>query len=221
MAVSYNTTAPGDTILDGADKLSWSHTVSSNSNRLLVVGIGNKHWTTNDVTGVTYNAVACTELWDDDLTSGTYNNLAYYLVAPATGANTVEVSFDTAVDECFANSLDYYDVHQSVIFGTKATDHTGWGDSPSCSPASATGEMVFYCLYVFGARTITQTGDGTDTWEDETISGAVGYAAGAGSVTISHTLSASTVYLLTAISIKPSVGAPSGIEVLRRRLEGC
>lgn len=68
---------------------SFSHTCSALGNRILFIGIANTTDTTDDVTTVTYNGVGATRI--NTLSNGTSNwrIYLYYLIAPATGSNTV------------------------------------------------------------------------------------------------------------------------------------
>jgi hypothetical protein len=77
-----------------ASSLTWSHTVSG-SNRLLHVSVAARDGggTNNDATGVTYNGVALTKVRDDSSNFGTYRSSVWRLVAPATGANNIVVTF--------------------------------------------------------------------------------------------------------------------------------
>jgi hypothetical protein len=72
---------------NGAISLSTSFTVASGSNRLMVFVIGHN----GSISSVTYAGVAATKLTSQN--SANYGTLDFwYLISPATGANTVAVS---------------------------------------------------------------------------------------------------------------------------------
>jgi hypothetical protein len=84
----------------------WSHTCSG-SNRILVVGVNARGLVSNTnttVTGVTYNGVALTKIRHDSVDSGDTmrgRTELWYLIAPATGANNIVVTWTGTVDfEC-------------------------------------------------------------------------------------------------------------------------
>ena len=71
--------------------LTWVHSVSSLSNRLLVVGC----WTNSpsQVTGITYNGVSMTLVEAQSPNWSTVNNVVlYYLLSPAVGTNNISVT---------------------------------------------------------------------------------------------------------------------------------
>jgi len=67
----------------------WSHTCGGN-NRILWVGVSKPNATADDMTGITYNSVALTRLVSK---SATDRGELWYLVAPATGANDIVLTF--------------------------------------------------------------------------------------------------------------------------------
>ena len=74
-----------------ASPQTFSHTTGSGANRLLIVTIKMRGGAGGVVTGVTYNGVAMTQVTPEALTS-TAHAVIYYLVNPASGANTVSIS---------------------------------------------------------------------------------------------------------------------------------
>jgi len=88
--------------------LSWTHTTGG-SDRYLVIGC--KHYADNDITGVTYNGVAMTQIRGYVAFTGgiedANDQIVFGLVNPASGANTVSVSRATsAYDVCDAVSYE-------------------------------------------------------------------------------------------------------------------
>lgn len=72
--------------------LTWSHTVNSNANGILIVGVDIEGGAT--ITGITYNSVALTPdaTLGNFLARGSRNGGLWYLMTPSTGANNVVVT---------------------------------------------------------------------------------------------------------------------------------
>ncbi len=128
--------------------LSWSHTVASQSNRMLVVGIQNESSSTSSSCQITsgypkYNGVAMTKIASRvTTTASTYQCAAlYYLAAPATGANTVQVNFDAAVDAT-AGAVSLYNVKQSAPDASNSSNNDSAATSTSVTTTSANSWVV-------------------------------------------------------------------------------
>lgn len=89
--------------------LTYSHTCSSNSDRVLLVAIWTEQ-TSDLVTSVTYNSVAMTRVATD--TQGTQRVYLYILTSPSSGANDVVISTSSGVN-IHSVSASYYDVGSS------------------------------------------------------------------------------------------------------------
>lgn len=98
--------------------LSWTHTVTygSNSNGLLVVGVGLNDASTTDrvITGITYNGVALTKIRADDNTQLRRSEL-WYLIAPSSGANTITVTTTATVDAMSGVATSFMEARQVNI----------------------------------------------------------------------------------------------------------
>ena len=71
---------------------SYSHTCTG-SNLILFVGVNFYNAGTDDITGVTYNSVAMTQIAKQTNASGSGQiSYLYYLINPSTGANTVAIT---------------------------------------------------------------------------------------------------------------------------------
>ena len=128
--------------------LSWSHTVASQTNRMLVVGIQNESSSTSSSCQITsgypkYNGVAMTKIASRvTTTASTYQCAAlYYLAAPATGANTVQVNFDAAVDAT-AGAVSLYNVKQSAPDASNSSNNDSAATSTSVTTTSANSWVV-------------------------------------------------------------------------------
>ena len=124
----------------GASSRTLSHTIGSQSNRLLVVHlglIGNPSGGVVDVTGVTYNGVAMTLAAN---IGGNYNgwgtrSVIYYMLEanlPAAGAYNIVASFNKSASESFIGAVSYYNVKQQAPTNT-ATNADGDTSNPSTS----------------------------------------------------------------------------------------
>lgn len=88
MALAFDAAAQGSST---TNPLTFSHTTSTNANRILFVGV---RWYQGDnLTSVTYAGVAMTQInkRQDNVGNDAYTYL-YYLTSPATGANNVVVT---------------------------------------------------------------------------------------------------------------------------------
>ncbi|GAC1413363.1 MAG: hypothetical protein NVSMB66_5120 [Candidatus Doudnabacteria bacterium] len=100
---------------------SWSHIVSSGSNRLLVVSISNRNGcTTSPITSVTSNGVALTKLAAVlQSPSNSYYNEIWYLLNPVSGTNTINISAANGGCEYLsAVATSWTGVNQTTPFGT-------------------------------------------------------------------------------------------------------
>lgn len=105
--------------------LSWSHTCSGLL-RFLVVGFnGDSVGGADDITGVTYNGVAMTlGVKKINATSGDRMLYLYYLIGPASGANTVTISCSSS-HNLSGGSVSYTGVKQSAQPDATITNFSG------------------------------------------------------------------------------------------------
>lgn len=141
MSVAYDTVGPSSlgTATTGTS-LSWSHTCSG-TNRLLVVSI-NVGAASDDVeTTATYNGVSMTSagrVASNNQIDG-YTQL-FYLVAPATGSNTVTVT-STLSKSLVGGSISFTGVDQTSPV-SNITTNFGSGAAPVINVTSDYGNMV-------------------------------------------------------------------------------
>ncbi len=109
--------------------VSFSHTVATQSNRILVVGTGAEDAAEADcnVTGVTFNGSPLTEIDDVVTATGAMRQCAslWYLVAPDSGAQTVAVSFAGTVNEASAGAISVYNAKQQGPEASNSQAQTG------------------------------------------------------------------------------------------------
>lgn len=102
MAIAFDAATGRNTVT--GTTLTFSHTVGSGTDRILIVG-GLVANTTEFITGITYNGVAMTQGIKKQNTSGDNSWIyLYYLVNPASGAHNVVVSTSSSVSMAFTAS---------------------------------------------------------------------------------------------------------------------
>lgn len=143
MAIALESSTPF-TALNDLSPVSFSHTVSSGDDRLLVVCTAYRDASGNGATSVTWGGTALTELGSVYFAGG-HDPIVqiWYLVAPSSGTNTVEITFSTAKDDTDAIALDFTGVDQASPWGTVATN-SGAATNPTITVdvSSAAGELV-------------------------------------------------------------------------------
>src|SRR3990167_4333403 len=124
----------------GENVASFSHTAGSGSNRLLVVLIALRS-SVDNVTGVTYGGVAMTRA-NNAAGNGMEADI-WYLVNPASGANTVAISGLASPDDDYhAVAVDFAGVLQTSPVDD-FDDGTGTGSNPSItSIPTVDGELL-------------------------------------------------------------------------------
>lgn len=115
-AIAYDTTSNAAAIA-AACSASWSHTVTG-SNTVLAVGTAGRDATLNDtlVNSVTYNGVNLAQA-NGAFTTGWVTTEIWTMVAPASGTNTVAVTF------CTTGSLTVGGVFAISLTGVDQTNH--------------------------------------------------------------------------------------------------
>ena len=105
------------TTITGTNTATFSHTICTLDNRILLVFTGSEDDTDSTdgvVTGITYGGVVLTKIRHDqiNIVGVSCNRIeAWYLVAPATGANNVIVSFTGNVTGGIIAALSYYNIN--------------------------------------------------------------------------------------------------------------
>lgn len=132
--------AASNTSTSGASPMTWSHTCTG-SNRALVVVISQT--TGGDVSAVTYNGTAMTQVDISNFT-GTKQLYTYLLLAPASGAHTVSISFTST--NLSAVAASYTGVKQAS--GPDA--HNKFTGASSTSYAESLSSVADNCWHISG-----------------------------------------------------------------------
>jgi len=214
MAVAYD----AGTSLNGSTPAlthSWAHTCTG-TNRLLVVGVSVA--ATTSVSTITYAGVTLTKA--GHIASAADRAEIWYLVAPATGSNTIVVTL-VASARAILGATSWTAVYQITPVGTLATG-TGTSTTALATAASETSGYVADTVATTQAPTV---GAGqSERWNASNGFGGVGggtgiYGAGsteigAASVAMTWTLAASADWAAAALPIKTSTGYGTGTALI-------
>lgn len=176
---------------------SWTHTVVSTSNSLLVVKLHTGQSIGGSAPTVTFNSVAMTNMSGSVCWNGTtYGEncvVVFTLVNPPSGAHTVAVTY-TGTTSGVEQSEDFENVNQSTPTSGAQTANGTAASSSLTVTTGKTGDWVDDALMT-GATTIAVSGSMVQDWQyDDTAYGyesADGHAPGAASVTLGWTFGGS------------------------------
>ena len=211
LAIDAVTDAAGS----GAGPFTWAHTCAG-SDRVLLVGIS-YYDSLDTVSAVTYNSVALTVVSSSTVSNGQYTSTMYRLIAPATGSNTVSVTFTGGVFDFKAGSVSFTGADQTTPLGTAVTA-TGSSTTPSVTVTSATGEIVLDNLTIVHSGTLSVDGSQAQRWNGTGafghIKGAASTEDGSTSTTMSWSNSTSQAWAISGVSVKPVASAAAGVRQL-------
>ena len=190
--IAVDDTSSASTASGGASSLTFSQTVNSGSDSILIVEVAVKGGSATDpVTSVTYDGQSLTLLGSAN-TANSMSADIWYLLNPTVGTANVNVTLNGS-NHFVASATDYFGVNQTTPFGTLETATGTSSSSPSVTLASAAGQLVVDSLVAQGdAQTITPSASGqTQLWSQATGTaagdalGGGSYQSGAASVTMS------------------------------------
>lgn len=202
MALAFDATSSASG--GGTGPFTFSHTCSG-SERVLI-GVISLFDNLDSVTGFTYNGVAFTAVPSGSATINNYSVTLYYLIAPATGSNTVSVTTTGAVNDIGIGVISFTGADQTSPLGT-ANTATGTSTTPSVIVSSAADQIVVDGLTIVHSGTLSVGASQTQRWN---IIGGYGYLksggsteTGAASTTMSWSNSTSQDWALAAVPVKP------------------
>jgi DNA-binding transcriptional regulator YdaS (Cro superfamily) len=197
----------------GPRAVSYSHTCTG-SNLLLAVWVA--VWKdvapTGTVSAATYNGVAMTKAVSAT-DSASMGGEMWYLIAPATGANTLSITVTGATDGIRVASASFTGVAQSSVVGNTNGAATGASGNPAITISNATsGSVLFSGLCRFANTAITAT-----TWtnlvranaNNVTMTADYLITSTTGSNTNTQTGTAVQDWTMAAVEFKPVAGAPA------------
>jgi hypothetical protein len=174
---------------------SWSHTCTG-ANLILVVMVGiiDTSGTPASVSGITYNGVSLTKIRRDIGANANFSEM-WYLIAPATGANTVAVTLtSTPAQAAGGGSVSLTGVSQSGVLDAQggATASSG---QPSVSLTTTTlNDWILDIVQDNNFNTVTPSGSQVERWSVSeagasrlTFGSSLGPVNPAGSTTMSWT----------------------------------
>lgn len=209
-AQTYNGSTIGKT--DYATSLTFSHTVSSNSDRVLYVIVGMYYTGFCDDSAVTYDGVAMTRISTEQGNfTGTLS--VWRLDNPSTGAHNVRVDPDHTTSNdavMIACAIDFYgSVHRSAV------DASGFSTAPSVSSiSSATNDIVVDGMFWVPDPVETAHGSGQTQRQLDSIGTTVTThlcvstkTSSGASETVSNTTQYNVDWKIAGISVGPSAAA--------------
>jgi hypothetical protein len=216
MALAFDAVYPGSTGASvsnsGTFTLSWNHTCTG-SNLLLVAGVTVGSGGVATTTSATYNSVSMTSTGRSFSNNGVDGFCEmFYLVAPATGTNSVDITLNAGnILDVAGGSLSFTGVDQSTPV-SDITPTFGSSGPATMNMSSAAGKMVVD-LVCTGSG-ITSSGQ-TQRWlknintSSAAGNGAQSTADGASSVTMSYTIT-NDWWGMIALNVNP---APVAINI--------
>jgi hypothetical protein len=193
----------------------WTHTTGTGTDRILIVGLATEDTSTSvlNVSTITYGGVAMTAVANSTATAGssTYDRAQlFYLLNPASGTNTISVTWGGAVNGISAGSISLAGVAQSAP-STAAINSATSGNTISANIAVATAGSWLVSVANSGASNATLTPGSTQTkrWGlGQSNSGGAGSTAtpATGTVSTTWTASSSSQLALSVVALAPSGG---------------
>lgn len=206
MAIAYDTAST-----DASGALSWSHTCTG-TDLVLLVGVQTRSTTIYAVTGITYNGVALTKIDHQDGANNVRSEL-WYLIAPATGANTVEVTFENTPTRASAGAISLTGADQTapIEASNKATGDTS---NPTAAVVTVTDNAWAVASVMNRDASALTAGAGTERYDVSAGTSHRGWGATsgpktpAGSVTITaDNPTGPDDWAMVIAAVKPAGGA--------------
>ena len=200
MAVAFDSVTTSD---NTGSPASFSHT-SSGSDRLAVAMIVFQKDSTAVNGTPTYGGANMTKLTEFDPVNAIGKIEIWYIVAPATGAQTVSIAWTATGDDAIISVASFTGVDQTTPLSGAATAE-GTSNAPSVVVTSATDDLV---VDVVESEAASSTPGADQTERVDTVSGgAAGHIAvttepGAANVSMSETLNASEKWAKIGFNIE-------------------
>jgi hypothetical protein len=195
---------------DKTDTISWSHTVSNRTHRLLLVGVSYVKGK-EPVTRVTYGGKALKRLGVQIASKDDAAAELWYALAPEVGTAQVVVSVNKDAD-VVAGAMSFTGVDQTTPFGSLRSSSGDKTNSACVTVASAPNELVANVLAAKGdVRSVTVRSGQTTYWDTGTGTGkddALGTgttAPGQPSTTLCQSLENDKPWAMIAVPLKPAV----------------
>lgn len=222
MAIAFDSVQSGVTCATGINA---SKTFSFNNvaGDIVIVDVFTNTVSAADyVTGVTYNGVAMTRIYDSGDNGGANHvrNFCYYLVGPATGSNNVVISTNmaNAFDNVGGTATSYSGAKQTGQPDSFSTSVSSGGSSPLTKSTTVVGSNC----WLHGSIAITNNPTvGTGTTERAEFASGLYFntadsngTVGTGSQSLEWTWSGSLEYAAGVISIAAPVTGPANVKTV-------
>ncbi|HTY75841.1 MAG TPA: hypothetical protein VMD05_09790 [Candidatus Nanoarchaeia archaeon] len=226
-SIVKDATNSGTTGSNPSSSLSWSHTTSSGSNRIMIVGVSIGSGTVT-VSTIKYGSQSLTYLRRDH--SASESSELWYLVAPNAGTATVAVTL-SANAKAVGGSATFTGVSQTAPVIGDSSGTTGNSNSPSQSvTVNTANSFLVGNLGTSDSITVSENG-GTKLWDASTggTPKPVGHGSYKGPVatggqSLSWSLSGSINWAVSVLAIKPAQGAAAvghvDVDILIREANG-
>jgi hypothetical protein len=196
--------------------ISWTHSVGTSSNRILVVTISTYKSSGTPVacSGCTYNGVAMTQAVTNVYTTNPQvHSYIFTLTAPVSGPGTIRANFASSTVSV-GGAVSYSGVNQASPIQA-INSAVGSGTAPSVSVSASANGTVYGSLasYRTSSYTVTDAGGQNNRWVE---TGQQYKGVGddklnvVGSTLIGWTLSQSASYVALAVAINPAVSTSAG-----------
>jgi hypothetical protein len=197
-----------------ATSLSWSHTVGSGANRLLVVGVAIRN-ANNVVTGVSYAGKSLTLLQARNNHDNAVRVEQWYLVAPPSGTGNVTVTLSGGA-KVVGGAVSFTGANQVSPFrglAVNGSTDTGTND-PTVADSSGSADLVVSAVATDGnaAATLAPAPGQSQAWKlaygpsggDDVGAGST--ATGAANLVMGWTKGKNAKWAMAAAVVKPAVG---------------
>ena len=212
-------TAPTPAVVDqsssktaSTDALSWSHTVGSGANRLLVVGVSIRN-AGKTVTGVSYAGRALSFLQARNNHDNAVRVEQWYLIAPPSGSGTITVGLSGGA-KVVGGAVSFTGADQVSPFrGLVLNGSTDTGtDNPIVGDSSGAGELVISAVATDGnaTKTLAPVTGQNETWNlsygtsGGDVVGGGSTAAGAAGLSMGWTKDKNAKWAIAAAVVKPA-----------------
>lgn len=200
--------------IDAGSSGSHSHTCSTAPNRILLVGFCLRGGAAQrTVSGVTYNTVALTKL-SDELFGDLFGDVElWYLINPASGANTLAYTLSGSCDASIG-AVSYTNAIQVSPFGTPVEAEGAAGGDAGPATVNVGGVAAQLVVDVVATQaniTITVGANQTQRVNNKQSTGTVrtvgmSEESGSGTITMSWTLSGDARWGIIAVVLKSPGG---------------
>lgn len=187
----------------------WSHTCSGSDRILFVYSFNNDG--SGYPTGMTYNGVSMTRIQNQAADGGSFYNSLFYLVAPATGANNIVVTWATAtgINSCIAAS--YTGASQTGVPDSQNTGNVSSSASITVSTTVVASDCWLLGVIRSSNTTLSSGTNGTirqpgNTNGSQALVDSNG-TVGTGSISQTVNVSPNQSMWMTTVSFAPSAGA--------------